>query len=434
MKGLLALTIFLLTPCYSFAQNPFYIQKGNGITKIENTNPSQIKAKEWQVRLYKKGVTKTGNSYWGTIKGKTASEVMIKLKSNQDFELRFNTFIGKGNVQDDVFTNFNPLGPIAIIDESLIEKSPNKDSFEKLTELTGMAKEHFSTYSEVKNKLDVILKGKPTNAFDNVGYVFREYTSNLKDAFLQINSLRKLLENNISVSMDKINKEIEGINNKLEATNIYKSAIQTKLDNNSRTQKQEINQLTSSASSLLLISNVPNKFSNSVSIVLESGREIVKLKSSIPENLTSGMNEQQKIYFKNFVEDVYYYWSNMAMCFGLLSEGSVGYGYLDNNEIHIDKTDQYYRENVFRNDEIFKTSNYNSSYSKALIEKGNAAYDLFKLIDSDTNFNKTAKNNILKYGLYSVNLIYKEAVEGYQDEYVLKTKQELILKLNQNLK
>ena len=99
-------------------QNTYYIRSGKNITKVENSDPSKLNVTEWQVLLFKKGAAKVVGTQWGMITGKSASYVMSQLKKDQDFELRFNAFIGKGRVQDDVFTCFNALGPVAVVEDA----------------------------------------------------------------------------------------------------------------------------------------------------------------------------------------------------------------------------------------------------------------------------------------------------------------------------
>jgi hypothetical protein len=265
--------------------------------------------------------------------------------------------------------------------------------------------------------------------------VFREYTNNLKDAIKQIISLRTLLGNNASITMEKIDKQIASIDSKLETANTNQKQLNTAISENQNQNKTNNDVgLKNSTSNQLPLSNFPNKYKASIQTVLESGREISNIKASIPYELTAGMNEQQKVYFKDFVEQINYYWTDMAYCFGLMSEGSIGYGYLDNNKILIDVTDQYYRDNVFKNAQIFETSNYNTYYSQALLDKANAAYNLFKLIEHESNVTKQTKNNLLNYGLTNANMIYQEAIEGYRNKDVLTQKQEIISKIKQSLK
>ncbi len=292
MIRLFTISTFLFAFSYCVAQTPYYILKGNIITRIENSNPSDIKAREWQVRLYKKQASKTGNSYWGTIKGSSAKEVMAKLKSHQDFELSFNYFIGKGQVQNDVFTNFNAQGPIAIIDEFTNDQPSQNDSYEKLTELISLAENNFHLYSEVKENLNIILKGKPSTSFDNVGSVFKEYTENLRDAFLQINSLRKLLEGTLSSSMDKINNDIKEINAKLQLANNKRNDILTRIDvnriNNSDTEPKKVH-----TNTIFIFLSV------SISV---DGKSTTIMSTPIQYN--GNLNDEMNPYKKDFIEKI----------------------------------------------------------------------------------------------------------------------------------
>jgi len=209
MKRLIILISCLLNLSYILPLTPFYIQKGSYIYRDENNDPKQINAIEWQVRLYKKDSPKNGNSYWGIIKGRTADEVLTKLKSDQDFELKFNKFIGKGYIEDDVFTHFNPLGPIAIIEESKLEESSNESNYDKLLEVIEKAKDYYDDYSEVYK----ILKAEPIGPYDNFGNVFKDYTENLKLVFKNVDKLKNVLFDNTDNKLGQINSDISKIDN-----------------------------------------------------------------------------------------------------------------------------------------------------------------------------------------------------------------------------
>lgn len=436
MKQLLLLTPILISMFGSIAQSTFYIQNGSDITRVENKNPEELETIEWQVRLYKKGASKIGKSYWGIIKGKTADDVMSKLTSDQEFEIKFNIFIGKGSVQNDILTHFNPLGPIAIIDDSPPPNLPNQEYNTQLTEVNDKAEDYLRTYTEVRRRLNVIIKGKTTTPYTEIGRVFREYTKNLKDAFMQINSLRKMLERSTDNSIINITKDLEKVNSQLNAANHIQMELTTSMEAYEENQRENRNQLEIEKASPreILISNIPIKFKNSISRVIYAGSEITNIKKLIPDDLTGGMNTKQKIHFKNFVEHIYSYTSSMSYCFALLSDGSKGYGYLTTNEVVIDVADQYFRDNVLGYEDILKTDNYNYYYSNALLEKANAAYELFQLLESEANQIMQEKNNILHYGLFNLNRIYEQGSTAYRDPSISKGKQEMISKLQQHLK
>jgi len=219
MKRLIVFISLLLCLSSVSSITPFYILKGGSIIRDDNSDCNQVKAIEWQVRLYKKGTPKIGSSYWGVIKGRTADEVMTKLKSRQEFELKFNAFIGKGYIKDKVFTNFNSLGPIAIIDESKLEESSNKSNYDRLSEVIGKAKDYYDVYMDVENNIDKIINTKPTGPFDNYGNVFKEYTDNLKDVLKNIDKLKNALINDTENKLGQIKRELSIIDNGYQTLN-----------------------------------------------------------------------------------------------------------------------------------------------------------------------------------------------------------------------
>lgn len=289
MRQLLLLTLTLFCSVTLTAQPTFYIQNGNSIAKVENRNPDQVKAKEWKVRLYRKGAPRSGNSYWGTINGNSAKEVMSKLKVDQDFELRFNAFIGKGQVQNNVLTNFNPLGPIAVVEddeskdeESAEEESTSKKNLNDLSVLNEDAKQLLEDYNDVKKKLDIILKGKPVTAFDNVGNVFKEYTSNLKNAFKQVDLLRNMLSKNLNADITKI---IENFQSSYSDVTDNKKIIKYSLEENDSDNNLP-NTKNTSSSAYTLMPNVPEKYRNVVSRIIAGGADLTSLRNSLPKELT----------------------------------------------------------------------------------------------------------------------------------------------------
>lgn len=234
---------FFLTSTFlqkAFSQNVYYEQRGNQVVKVTGQDPTQLVAKEWVVRLYKMNAPNSGANYWGTISGATADEVMKKLKTDQDFEISYNKFIGKGAVKDLIFTHFNPLGPIAIVDEGRSSDEVQSQYGEEVVTITQKLKEYMQASTEAKKKLDVILKGKPVTAFDNVGEVFKEYSSNLKDAIKQLLSLKKMLYTQTANSMDNIAANIESINQDFSVLDMAKNTIDNVLSKNTSSKTSQM--------------------------------------------------------------------------------------------------------------------------------------------------------------------------------------------------
>lgn len=238
IKQLLYSTLLILLShfmgSYIFSQSTFYVKNGDNITKVENGDPTKLKVTEWQVRLYKTDVATSGKNYWGVITGSTAEEVMKKLKSSQDFELRFNEWAGKGRVQDNPLTNFNPLGPIAVIESDNQSSSPqsNKgisaETMGKIQDLYGQVKEYYDNYQQIMEILEN--KPKEQNPFENVGNVLREYSDNLKDAFRRVSALQNSLQQANNTAMANINAEISKINNDLAAVERTSAQLQSSLN------------------------------------------------------------------------------------------------------------------------------------------------------------------------------------------------------------
>lgn len=215
-------------------QSTYYVRNGKNITKVENSDPSKMNVTEWQVLLFKKGASHVVGTQWGIITGKTSEQVMSQLKKDQEFELKYNAFFGKGRVQDAVFTNFNPLGPVAVIENKTSNQAGNDKSskamLEKLNKVKNVydqVKEYYDGYHEI---VEILNSPKSPTAFDNVGEVFKEYSDNLKEAFQRVNSLQGQLQKGTDISMEQFEKNINEINKNLSVVHKNSNLITQKLD------------------------------------------------------------------------------------------------------------------------------------------------------------------------------------------------------------
>ena len=170
----------------------------------------------------------------------------------------------------------------------------------------------------------------------------------------------------------------------------------------------------------LLIDNIPktHKFYSSIAAIIEygdidfGGNKLEKEKDFLPANLTEDMNDQQKIYFKNFVEDISFYMKNMWSSLVILTnkpEGGYGYKY------PVDLIDKHYRDNVLNREDMSGTLSYNS-YSTAIYNKAKAAYDLLNLIGSEPNSSRQVKNNLKKYSLAAIKMVPEGAEKDLLEE------------------
>ncbi|TCC82693.1 hypothetical protein [Pedobacter hiemivivus] len=235
-------------------QSTYYVQSKGNISKVENSDASRVKVKEWRVRLYKKGAPRTGNSNWGSISASSAEEVMKKLKAEQEFELRSNAFFGKGRVQDEICTHFNPLGPIAVLDEDTEKVAAEK----RAAELYAKSVDIYETFLEVKDNVDA-LRGVD-NPYSGVGNNFKEYAETVKDVTIQTRMIQKMFTeftdktmNNIYQKMKVFDSKMDGVQRtgqqlkqstqKLRENNSSKSPIDPSL-NISGTNEEKIAKLT----------------------------------------------------------------------------------------------------------------------------------------------------------------------------------------------
>jgi hypothetical protein len=192
------LAFFVSIGCPLFSQVDFYMDKGDGHLTLVNGYADEINATVWLYRLYKAGEPTQGNNFWGVVIGSTLENAKKRLESSQDFELRYNAFMGKGRTQDKTYTHFNPLGPIARMDDNNYDSDKQKagTTYQHIYET---AKDYFNTYQDIDKQVKQILNGKPINPFDNFGKTFKEYTSNLKDALGQVFKLKNLLSSGRSL-------------------------------------------------------------------------------------------------------------------------------------------------------------------------------------------------------------------------------------------
>lgn len=200
----------------------FYVFDGKNLTKVERGDPNEIKVVEWQVWLYKaRQSTANKRNHWGTLSSKTAAGVMAKLKKEQDFELRYNAWAGKGRVPDEVLTNFNPVGPIAIVErrsEAQARKDAQrlipKDTWDRVQGAFERAREYYDGYQNIAEILSK--QPKTQTPFDNVGNVLREYRDNLQDAMDKVAQLRQMLDETTTPALNDIFRSLDELTRRLD--------------------------------------------------------------------------------------------------------------------------------------------------------------------------------------------------------------------------
>ncbi len=206
--------------------NTFYVFDGKNLTKVERGDPNEIKVVEWQVWLYKAGKSTTDKrNHWGTISSRTAAGVMAKLKNEQDFELRYNAWAGRGRVPDEVLTNFNPVGPIAIVERTSQAQTSKdaqrlipKETWDRMQSTFERAGEYYEGYQNIAEILSK--EPKTQTPFDNVGNVLREYRDNLQDAMAKVAQLRQMLEETTSPALNDLYRSLDELTRQLDSVQV----------------------------------------------------------------------------------------------------------------------------------------------------------------------------------------------------------------------
>ncbi len=191
---LLALAATLVTHVRA---DDYWIDDGRGLTlTVAHGDPDEVKPDRWQVRLYKNGVTPGGPNYWGSITGKSAREVMDKLKRSQDFQVRYARWAGY-DYRTEVLTYFNPIGPIAVMKPPARIPNPLKPLFDEAMRMRGKLRD--------LHLVDLDRRVGENNPFGSVGRVVREYGDSLLHAQQQLERLDGL----ISGAMERAEWELQ---------------------------------------------------------------------------------------------------------------------------------------------------------------------------------------------------------------------------------
>lgn len=180
------------------ADEGYYQFNGRELAHVAHGRPEEVLAKEWQFWLYRKGAAAAGPLYWGVIAGRSVAAVRAELKSSQDFERAWERWCGCPWGDD---TNFNPLGPIAVVEAPL---------YPRVNRAADLA-ERIIALRKIVQGVSAITEGRPANPFRAVGTVLREYVWNLKDAQGKLRRLRRMMNDIALPPMEATFTELEGI-------------------------------------------------------------------------------------------------------------------------------------------------------------------------------------------------------------------------------
>lgn len=183
----LLLAMCVLSGQAAAAIESYWIDDGRSLTPTQAYgDPDEIKPDRWEVRLYRNGETPGAPwpAYWGSISGKSAREVMDKLKRSQEFQIRYARWAGF-DYRTERDTHFNPLGPIAVMKPPAKIPNPLKALFDEAMRMRGKLRDH--------HLIDLDRLFGDNNPFGSVGRVVREYGDSLLHAQQQLDRLEGLI-------------------------------------------------------------------------------------------------------------------------------------------------------------------------------------------------------------------------------------------------
>lgn len=181
-KIFILLMVLLLLPSLSHAANGFWVYDGVSTNWVEG-DPDDYKAKEWQIRLFKKSQAAGQGRWWGLTTGKSASSVMKELKSSQAFERKYEKWCGCDWGES---TFFNPQGPIAVVEKSQTKKT--QQLLGKATDLYEQIKTIRKIYYDTKGDYPFI------GVSPGLGDVIYGYGKNFADVHRKQEELRQIMD------------------------------------------------------------------------------------------------------------------------------------------------------------------------------------------------------------------------------------------------
>ena len=167
-------------------QNPRYVYNGK-ILQMMDEDVALAKYRQWQVWLYQEGVRipryTAGLQYsrWGLIEGNSAESVLQQLQDSQSFEVAYLKFFGPGTWGRCTF--FNPVGPIAVTDQTL-EDQPT--ALEKVYQLRWLQERVNKLIGAVRPSLE-------NNESEGPVSPVKEYFDQIRDVLQRVSKLHSQL-------------------------------------------------------------------------------------------------------------------------------------------------------------------------------------------------------------------------------------------------
>lgn len=181
----------LLLPQICAAQS-FYTEGPDGVvTPVYNQDPSTASPNWWSVLCYRRGTQRgVKRNQWGSISGKSPSEVMARWKSEQ----RDEEAAERGSSYRSALTSFNCLGPVAVFLRRSVTEETSTMSFGSSAIVSQATAVVDRWRDQVQDAVLTALKEAEETPFDGVGSVLSEYKDQLTAAQQRARVLQGLLD------------------------------------------------------------------------------------------------------------------------------------------------------------------------------------------------------------------------------------------------
>ncbi len=135
-------------------QIAYYVERNGVIKPVVRGDSEKERPYQWQVRLYRLGVPKSGPG-WGQIIGQSADDAMEELHRSRDFQLRMVKFCKSySQNENQTLTYSNVLGPVAMYEKNADDKKTNgpgswrSDTYDLADRISELEKEFLAVTEE----------------------------------------------------------------------------------------------------------------------------------------------------------------------------------------------------------------------------------------------------------------------------------------------
>lgn len=198
-------------------QDGYYIDDGRGVRFVQDGDPHSFQAESWKIELYKVGDTpRPPTNHWGLKTAKTAQNAMDQLRRSQEFELVWNSWLGRGRVQNASGTTYyNPRGPIAVVKPL---RNHVRQSLASLESVQSRMQEKMDLFTQLTA---VIKEGRSSH----VGSVLHEYGTQIIKAMTDLGELQADMHSGLAPDIESINRGIDSILRDLEQAEKHEPAL-----------------------------------------------------------------------------------------------------------------------------------------------------------------------------------------------------------------